>query len=353
MKTYTNKLTHFIHKHFFYFIIGSYIAGGLFPRFGLFIRDTHFGTFTFFDGSKVKLSLALIMLSILLFNAGLGIIKSELTNLFKQPKLLLVGLVANLSIPIVFTVFISITMTLWHNPDEVQNILVGLALIASMPIAASSTAWVQKTNGNLALSLGLVIFSTMFSPITTPLGLHSIGFITVGDYSEKLHALAGEGTGAFLFISVLLPSLLGIGLHFVFKPSVIIKTKEPIKDINLVNLILLNYANASVALPQVFTHPDWDFLLVIGIITCGLCIFAFFSGNLIARVFKSSESEKVSLMFGLAMNNNGTGLVLASLSLAGHPSVMLPIIFYNLIQHMIAGIAEKRFYSTGKNTTSD
>jgi hypothetical protein len=37
------------------------------------------------------------------------------------------------------------------------------------------------------------------------------------------------------------------------------------------------------------------------------------------------------------MNNNGTGLVLASASLAGHPLVMLPIIFYNLVQHLIAG----------------
>lgn len=42
-------------------------------------------------------------------------------------------------------------------------------------------------------------------------------------------------------------------------------------------------------------------------------------------------------MYGLGMNNNGTGLVLASLALADHPRVMLPIIFYNLIQHLVAG----------------
>jgi BASS family bile acid:Na+ symporter len=37
------------------------------------------------------------------------------------------------------------------------------------------------------------------------------------------------------------------------------------------------------------------------------------------------------------MNNNGTGLVLASLVLADYPRVMVPIIFYNLIQHLVAG----------------
>lgn len=43
------------------------------------------------------------------------------------------------------------------------------------------------------------------------------------------------------------------------------------------------------------------------------------------------------LMYGLGMNNNGTGLVLASLVLAAYPRVMVPIIFYNLVQHVVAG----------------
>jgi BASS family bile acid:Na+ symporter len=42
-------------------------------------------------------------------------------------------------------------------------------------------------------------------------------------------------------------------------------------------------------------------------------------------------------MFGLGMNNNGTGLVLASVALADHPRVLLPIIVYNLVQHLLAG----------------
>jgi hypothetical protein len=36
------------------------------------------------------------------------------------------------------------------------------------------------------------------------------------------------------------------------------------------------------------------------------------------------------------MSNNGTGLVIAAGALAHIPAVMLPIIFYNLVQHVIA-----------------
>lgn len=54
-------------------------------------------------------------------------------------------------------------------------------------------------------------------------------------------------------------------------------------------------------------------------------------------MFKLAEAEQVSLMYGLGMNNNGTGLVLASLVLASYPQVMVPIILYNLVQHLVAG----------------
>ena len=47
------------------------------------------------------------------------------------------------------------------------------------------------------------------------------------------------------------------------------------------------------------------------------------------------------------MNNNGTGLVLASLVLVSYPRVMVPIIFYNLVQHLVAGSVHE---VTGRNT---
>jgi bile acid:Na+ symporter, BASS family len=105
-------------------------------------------------------------------------------------------------------------------------------------------------------------------------------------------------------------------------------------------LLLLNYSNASVALPQVIAAPDWDFLAVTLSIVVVLCIVAFFSGWLIAKLLRVDGSQQIALMFGLGMNNNGTGLVLASMALADHPDVLLPIIFYNLVQHLVAGCVD-------------
>jgi BASS family bile acid:Na+ symporter len=46
-------------------------------------------------------------------------------------------------------------------------------------------------------------------------------------------------------------------------------------------------------------------------------------------------------MFGLGMTNNGTGLVLASVALPEYPRIVLPILIYNLIQHLVAGAAQR------------
>jgi hypothetical protein len=62
------------------------------------------------------------------------------------------------------------------------------------------------------------------------------------------------------------------------------------------------------------------------------------------------RGAQASLMFGLGMNNNGTGLVLASMALADYPRVMLPIIFYNLIQHLVAGSADWWFFGRDRCT---
>jgi BASS family bile acid:Na+ symporter len=86
--------------------------------------------------------------------------------------------------------------------------------------------------------------------------------------------------------------------------------------------------------------PDWDFLAVVLIIVLGLCVLAFAAGWLLGRWLKVDPPQQVSLTFGLGMNNNGTGLVLASLALANHPRVLLPIIFYNLVQHLVAGCVD-------------
>jgi bile acid:Na+ symporter, BASS family len=334
----TSPLLRFIHENFFRLLIASYAVAALWPAFGLRIRGVSFGRATLF-GEPMTVTLPALMLGFLLFNAGLGVRVSELRLLVARPTTLVAGLAANLAVPIVFIFVVSRAMAIWHNPDEVQTILVGLALVASMPIAGSSTAWSQNADGDLALGLGLVVGSTLLSPVTTPLALHAVGFMARGEYARGLHELAAHGTGAFLAVCVIIPSLLGIATRLLIGEARHRAARPWLKLANTVDLILLCYSNAAVALPRAIGQPDPDFLAAILSITLGLCVLAFGSGWVLAHLLQADRPRRTALMYGLGMNNNGTGLVLASMALSDRPGVMLPIIVYNLVQQVIAGAA--------------
>jgi BASS family bile acid:Na+ symporter len=336
LKDRTAALSHGVEQYFIVLLIGSYVVATVYPGPGLWIRSVSVGELGTFR-EKTTVTLPMVMLALLLANAGLWVEVSRLQQLLHAAVLLVVGLGANLVVPIAYIFGASQALRLWPDASEVQSILLGLALVAAMPIAGSSTAWSQMVNGDLSLSLGLVVASTMLSPLVTPIVLHAVGLMLTGDSAEELHLLAAEGTGLFLILCVVIPSVLGILGHWAIGGPRIARVKHPLKLVNSLNLLILNYANASLSLPQVLAHPDIDFLLLTVAIVFGLCAGAFASGWLVARLMKVDRAQRSSLIFGLGMNNNGTGLVLASVALADFPRVMLPIILYNLLQHLVAG----------------
>lgn len=326
----------FVHHHLLWFLISAYAIAAVFPAAGLWIRNVSIGDVSIFQ-TNIHGSLLLLLLATLMFNAGLGVKTSHLQSLIQKLWLLVAGLTANLLIPIVYIFCVTLLLQFWHNPEEAQHILVGLALVAAMPIAGASTAWAQNSNGNLALSLGLVLSSTILSPVITPLALYVFGEMASEEYETVLHNLADYGSGGFLGLWVVLPSLLGLSLRFAVPEKSLTTVIPHVKLINALVLLLLNYSNASVSLPRAVAEHDIDFLILTLGITAGLCATAFVVAYWLSHFFKADHAEGVSIMYGLGMNNNGTGLVLASLALASFPRIMVPIIFYNLVQHLVAG----------------
>jgi BASS family bile acid:Na+ symporter len=337
---FVTRLQHVIHEHFIWIVLSSYLVAAAFPSFGLSLRNVELGHIELTQ-TKITATIPSALLALLLFNAGLGARVHELTKLAQRPRFIVVGVAGNVLAPLVFITLVSLIMRFWHNADEAQQILTGLALIAAMPIAGASTAWAQNANGNLALSLGLILATTLLSPAITPITLHAVGFVTTGDYSEDLHELANEGAAGFLGAWVILPSLLGIAVHWLIGEKRAAIASPFVKLVNSFVIVALNYSNAALSLPGVLARPDIDYLAAILVIVGTLCVTMFAVGYLISRAFKGDRGGTTSLMFGLGMNNNGAGLVLASLMLADHPGVMLPIILYNLIQHFVASVVDR------------
>ena len=329
-------LSHFIHRRFLWLLVASYVAAAACPAPGLWLRQASLGRVALL-GERVDWTLPLVLLAFLLWNAGLGVRADRLRGLLRGPHVLAAGLAANVLLPLAFLLLLTRALCLWHNPEEVQQLLVGLALVAAMPVAGSSAAWAQKADGDLSLSLGLVLGSTLLSPLTTPAALHAAGLMAHGVYAEALHDLAASGTGAFLVVGVVLPSLLGLLTRWAAGAARAEAAQARLRPAGSLALLALCYANAAVSLPQAVAESDWDFLAMLTAAAVGLCVLSFAAGWALARLLRADAAQRTALMYGLGMNNNGTGLVLAGTALAGRPRVLLPVILYNLVQHLVAG----------------
>ena len=334
-----SQASHFLHRHLLKFIVASYVLAAAWPAFGLWIKDAAIVDFAT-RGGRVSMTIPKLLLGLLLFNAGLRAKLGRVGGIVRRPGMMIAGLAANLAVPLLFLALMVPALRAWHNPDEAAVVLVGLALVTAMPIAGSSTGWAQAADGDMALSLGLVLGSTLLSPLTTPASLHALGAIAPGHYGADLHRLAGSDTGAFLAAWVLLPSLLGMAARLVLGEDRAGAAERRLKLVAPITLLVLCYANASSCLPKALGQPDWDFLGIVLTFVAGLCISTFAAGYGVARLVGADRGQRAALMFGLGMNNNGTGLVLASFVLGSQPLAMLPIIVYNLTQHLIAGCVD-------------
>src|SRR5262249_41620387 len=162
-----------IRRYFLVLLVASYVAAAVVPETGLRIRGLGAREFSF-ASQRISVSLPGVMLAVLLFNAGLGVAIDQTRGIWCRPSVIAARLAANLAVPLIVTIAIAIGLRYWPDPDETQNLIVGLALIAAMPIAGSSTAWSQNNDGDLALSIVLVLASTFLSPLTTPLVLRTV-----------------------------------------------------------------------------------------------------------------------------------------------------------------------------------
>lgn len=324
----------FVHANLFLLLVCTYILAAICPRLGETARSLDFPT-PFGDVAVPGL-----LLSLLLFNAGVGVSIPDALAIVRRPKLLGIAVAATSVAPLAFTGVVAIGLHGWHNEREAAAILFGVAMIASMPVAGSSAAWTQRAGGDLALGLGIVVVSTFLSPWLTPLSLEIVGAYAGANFKVDLNRLSSQSPGKFLLICVAIPTALGIAVRMGLGDARVAAWKHFRSVASSITLIGLCYIGASASLPKVLAEPDWDFLAVLGAVVAMMSAFAFGTGWVISRLVKAEPKQRSALLYGLGMTNNGTGLALAGSGTVGADAI-LPLVIYNLAQHLTAACVER------------
>lgn len=330
----TQACADFFQQRFLFLLLGCYLLAVTVPGFGLKIRDLSFGSVSL-AGRHVAISSSMVLLEVLLLNASLCVAKPS--SIFACPRLLTTGLAANLLVPALILFPVSMMLIPWNRAENLQSIIVGLALVSAVPVAGASTAYTQNAEGDLSLAVGLVMVSTLLSPFLMPLSLHLVNFSAEGDFTSNLESLQGADSILVLVFSVALPSVAGLLLRPAIGGGRIDSAKPFLKILNSSSLLLLNYINASAVFPRIFASPDWLFLGLVFIFATLLCVTDFVTGWWLGSRLGNDRTRALAMMFGVGLNNNSSAVVLAAPIFSDRPKFLVPLILYGLIQHVIAG----------------
>lgn len=176
------------------------------------------------------------MFAIITFQGSLGNDFHNLAEAFRHPLSLLITLaMAVLVLPLL--AFLLGSLMFGDSP----NLVAGVVLEYSVPVAVVSVMWIDMYAGNSSLGLATLLVSTVLSPVTIPLTLH----VLLGTRVE-VDAL---GMVQSMIVQIALPALAGTALNHL-SDGWGKKTLSPaISPATRMMLCLVILANSTAAVP--------------------------------------------------------------------------------------------------------
>ncbi|HKL58408.1 MAG TPA: bile acid:sodium symporter family protein [Sphaerochaeta sp.] len=272
------------------------------------------------------------LFAFLTFSGALGISSSNFLKVVKKPKNILVFFLGtNLIMPIIAWALASLFFG--SNPAVVT----GYVLLLSIPTAVSGYIWSAIYRGNGALSLTLILVSTIMAPLFTPF---TISFLT-----QSSVAIDSTSMMLSLLKMVVIPSLLGISLNSLTKGGVTVHLSPSLKPIAKIALFFIIIINTSLVSERLIADASWAYL-PIALLCAFLAAIGYPIAYLLGRLAKIPYEENISITFATSMRNISAALVL---SIQFFPAqTALPVIFGIVFQQTIC--AFMGYFLFGKNT---
>jgi BASS family bile acid:Na+ symporter len=152
-------------------------------------------------------------------------------------------------------------------------------------------------------------------------------------------ALVNEFSGWFFIVWVILPTAAGLACRYAIGPERVAGVASRFVLASAAALLLLNYINSALALPQV-RESSMALLLATALLAAALSVVGLVLGSLLAWATRVKPATRSALMFGLSMKHTGLALILAGAVLADQPLAILVIVLATLLQHMLAGVVQ-------------
>lgn len=277
-----------------------------------------------------------IMFAFMTFQGSLNNTVHQLVRVFKRPKdLVIILLISQVCMP-VLAYFLA---SLFFGGNV--NLVTGILLEYSVPVAVVSFMWIGMFHGDGALGLATILVSTVLAPFSIPLTLQILMGHTIHIDAMKMIS--------DMVLMIALPALAGMAVNELTHGWGHERLSPVISPACRVLLVLIITAN-STAMSSYVLHMTWERAAVALFIFVYACS-GYVWGMLVARVLHQPQSTLITMSFTCGLRNISSGAVIASQYFPGE--VVFPVMCGTLFQQMLAaffGALIRHLY--GEDTSS-
>lgn len=276
--------------------------------------------------------IVLPILTLLMFDLGLSLKFEDFGRVFQHPWPIAVALLGQL----VLLPLIALGLAWAFRLPPV--FFIGLVLIACCPGGSSSNVFSKLAGGDVALSVTLTALSSVITLFTIPLIM------------SWTTTLVGESVGIVLpvgnlikqnLVLMLLPVLLGIGLHYAW-PVAAEKTDKVLGKLAFPLLLVL------ITVFYIQHHRTiLDNLGILGLAVTVLILVAIGCSSLLSRLVRTDARQRRTVVIEVGMQNAAQAIAIASSPLVfDNEQMAIPAILYSLMMNVVlliyVGVVRKR-----------
>ena len=263
------------------------------------------------------------ILIILMFLLGTDLNKESFTNVVRNPRAVIVGMIGQLILMPVIAFVLAYALKL---PPVY---FMGIVLIACCPGGSSSNVFSMLAKGDVALSVTLTAISSIVTMFTIPVIMEFVSNFVSDQSGIEIHLPFGK-----LIVQniVLLFVPLIIGILF---------RKSYPETASKVNKILSKLAfPALMTLALIFflqyTQEIKDNFAVLGLTITALILSAMLCSSLLSRLTKSGTAIRRTIVIEVGMQNAAQAIAIASSPFIFNSAEMaIPAIIYALLMNVI------------------
>jgi BASS family bile acid:Na+ symporter len=278
-----------------------------------------------------------IAIAVIMFGVALGIRIDDFSRLFKNPKIVFVGVLSQFILLPAVTFFAILII------EPHPSFALGMMMIAACPGGNVSNFFSKMAGGNAALSVSLTAFATLICIFMTPFNLQFWGSM-YEPTNEILKTVELNWVDLLKLVSLILgiPLILGMVIKH-YHSEIAIKTEKILKPLSMTVFIVLIFVAFSQNLDVFVSYIHHVLFLVIF-----HNIFAFILGFYTAKSFGLKQQDCKTISMETGIQNGGLGLLLIFGFFDGLGGMALLAAFWG-IWDVFSGMALATFWGRKKN----